>query len=54
MGGSWERLMRSVKNTFYAIMNQQVLNDEQLSTLPTECEDIVNSRPNHESIGGYK
>lgn len=45
MGGSWERLIRSVKTTFSFIFNNQKLKDELLLTLFSEAEYIVNSRP---------
>ncbi|XP_044766545.1 uncharacterized protein LOC123322644 [Coccinella septempunctata] len=45
MGGAWERLVSSVKTTFYVILNNQILKDELLLTLFAECEKIVNSRP---------
>ncbi|XP_078495514.1 uncharacterized protein LOC144750757 [Ciona intestinalis] len=45
MGGAWERMIRSVRRILSALSNEQVMNDEALSTLLTEAEAIVNSRP---------
>ena len=47
MGGVWERLIRSVRNTLTSLINglSNKLNDETLHTLMTEAEMIVNSRP---------
>ena len=45
MGGIWERLIKSVRQIMKALTNQQVLNDETLSTFMTEVERILNSRP---------
>lgn len=46
IGGVWERMMHTVRNTLSAILekNAQQLNDELLRTLMTEVEAIVNSR----------
>ena len=45
MGGVWERLVRSVKEVMTGLMKHQVLTDQQLLTLLTEVEGIINSRP---------
>ncbi|XP_055542695.1 uncharacterized protein LOC129728288 [Wyeomyia smithii] len=45
MGGSWERMVRSVKSAMEAANVGQKLNDEGLLTLAIEAEGIVNSRP---------
>ena len=47
MGGVWERMIRTVRNTLSALLvkNAQQLNDELLRILMTEVEAIVNSRP---------
>ena len=44
-GGSWERLIRSVRKILGAILGQQRLDDEGLQTLLCEVECILNSRP---------
>jgi hypothetical protein len=46
-GGSWERLIRSVRQVLYALLRQQPvkLNDEALGTLFCEVEAILNARP---------
>ncbi|XP_058817850.1 uncharacterized protein LOC131681156 [Topomyia yanbarensis] len=46
MGGSWERLMRSIKVAMAAVNSSgRKLDDEGLLTLIVEAESIVNSRP---------
>lgn len=45
MGGSWERLVKSVKQAFYAIPHTRTLNDQLLRSYLMEVENIVNSRP---------
>ncbi|XP_062706189.1 uncharacterized protein LOC134287695 [Aedes albopictus] len=45
MGGSWERLIGSVKKNLMAILPTRRLSDEVLRNLLTEVENTVNSRP---------
>lgn len=45
MGGSWERMVRSVKNTLYAIQPSRTPSDELLKCYLAEVENTVNSRP---------
>ena len=45
MGGIWERLIRSIRQIMRALTNQQVLNDEALTTFMAEIERILNNRP---------
>ena len=45
MGGIWERMIRSVRKVFNALLKNQSPNDEGLSTLMCEVEAILNSRP---------
>ena len=45
MGGVWERMIRVVRNVLLAITPKQTLYDDDLITLFTEVEAIVNSRP---------
>lgn len=45
MGGSWERLIRSVKTALKAILRERTPTDECLTTLLIEVEHMVNSRP---------
>ena len=45
MGGSWERLIRSVKVALNATMKEHIPKEETLITLLTEVEFIINSRP---------
>ncbi|XP_062713943.1 uncharacterized protein LOC134290763 [Aedes albopictus] len=45
MGGSWERLVRTVKNNLLAICPAQRLTNEILRNLLTEVENTINSRP---------
>lgn len=44
-GGSWERLVQSVKKALYATLREQTPRPETLYSLLVECENIVNSRP---------
>lgn len=45
MGGSWERMVRSVKVALAATLNERHPREEILHTLLLEAEHIVNSRP---------
>ncbi|XP_065074488.1 uncharacterized protein LOC135698436 [Ochlerotatus camptorhynchus] len=45
MGGSWERMVRSVKEAMRALDDGRKLTDEILLTTLSEAEDMVNSRP---------
>ncbi|XP_062705726.1 uncharacterized protein LOC134287612 [Aedes albopictus] len=45
MGGSWERLIRTVKNNLVMVCPSPRPSDEILRNLLTEVESIVNSRP---------
>ncbi|XP_055918535.1 uncharacterized protein LOC129950632 [Eupeodes corollae] len=45
MGGSWERLVRSIKKTLYQIMPSRNPTDELLHSMLLEVERVVNSRP---------
>ncbi|UYV73090.1 hypothetical protein LAZ67_10001791, partial [Cordylochernes scorpioides] len=45
MGGSWERLVRSVKTAISVILRSCFPKDEELLTLMLESEAVVNSRP---------
>ena len=45
MGGIWERMVKTVKRVFCAIVGCNTLSDEVLSTLLCEVENMVNSRP---------
>ena len=44
-GGSWERLVRSVKTTLFNIIPERNPTDEMLQNLFAEIETIVNTRP---------
>ena len=45
MSGVWERLVRTVKRSLKAILTNDPINEEVLSTVFTEAERIANSRP---------
>lgn len=45
MGGSWERLIRTVKNNMMAVCTTKKPSDEVLRNTLTEIENVVNSRP---------
>lgn len=44
-GGVWERCIRSIRRILNALLNEQVLDDEGLSSLMCEVESILNNRP---------
>jgi len=45
MGGTWERLVQSIKKSLYAVLQTHTPRDEVLLTLLAEAENMVNSRP---------
>ncbi|XP_044755103.1 uncharacterized protein LOC123314055 [Coccinella septempunctata] len=45
MGGSWERLVKSIKITLSIILKDKSPQEEVLQTLLIEAESLVNSRP---------
>ena len=45
MGGSWERLIRSIRRILPAILQTQLTSDDVLTTVMAEAESILNSRP---------
>ena len=45
MGGVWERMIRSARRVLKALINEQLVTDETLSTVMAEVEKIVNDRP---------
>jgi transposase InsO family protein len=44
-GGSWERLVRTVKNALHYTLRERAPPEEIFVTLLAECEHVVNSRP---------
>ncbi|VDI24874.1 Hypothetical predicted protein [Mytilus galloprovincialis] len=44
-GGAWERMIRSTRNIFKALINQQLLSDEQFLTFMADTERFMNDRP---------
>ena len=44
-GGPWERCIRTVRKVLNALVREQVLDDEGLSTFMCEAESIINNRP---------
>ena len=44
-GGAWERMIRSTRKVLRALMKEQVVCDEVLSTVMAEAMNILNSRP---------
>lgn len=45
MGGSWERLVRSIKVAMRSLPQERKLDDDALHTMAVEAEAIVNTRP---------
>ncbi|KRY17347.1 hypothetical protein T12_7757, partial [Trichinella patagoniensis] len=45
MGGYWERLIRSVKESLRKVLGQALLDDEELRTILCEVEACLNARP---------
>ena len=45
MGGCWERLIASVKRALRVVLGNQLVTDEVLTTVLTEVEFMLNSRP---------
>ena len=45
MGGSWKRMIRSVRQILKALLKEQIVGDEVLSTIVAEVTNILNSRP---------
>jgi len=44
-GGVWERCITTVRKVLNALLHEQTLDDEGISTLMCEVESIINSRP---------
>ena len=44
-GGAWERCIRTVRKVMQALLREQQLDEEALSTLMCEVEAVVNGRP---------
>ena len=45
MGGAWERMIRTSRKVLLAVTPKATLTDNDLHTLLTEVESIVNSQP---------
>ncbi|XP_063829264.1 uncharacterized protein LOC135078664 [Ostrinia nubilalis] len=45
MGGTWERLVRSVKRGLAVVLKERAPREEVLATLLAEVEQVVNARP---------
>jgi hypothetical protein len=46
-GGAWERMVRTVKSSFYHVMKARAPKDEVFRSAVIEVENTVNSRPLH-------
>lgn len=44
-GGWWERLIRILKDLLKRVLGQARLNYEEMTTVLTDCERVINSRP---------
>jgi len=45
MSGVWDRMIRSVQQILKALLKEQLVSDEVLSTVMVETVNILNSRP---------
>ena len=45
MGGSWERMVKSVKTALRVTLKERAPKEDDLLTFMTEAENLVNSRP---------
>ena len=45
MGRVWERQIWTIRKVLGAVLGQQILNDDSLSTLMCQVEAIINIRP---------
>ena len=45
MGGAWERMIKSVRQTLRALLKEQIVGHEVLITVMAEAANILNSRP---------
>ena len=45
MGGSWERMIRTVRKVLNHLLQEQAVSDEVLTTIMAEAANILNSRP---------
>ena len=45
MGGVWERAIRTTRKVLKALLKQQTIDDEGLTTLMCEVEAVINGRP---------
>lgn len=44
-GGTWERLIRSIRKVLNSTVREQLMDEENLHTVLCEAESIINSRP---------
>lgn len=44
-GGYWERLVRSIKSPIKKVIGRSTLRYDEMSTLLTEVEAVINARP---------
>ena len=44
-GGVWERCIRTTRKILQALLREQIIDDERLTTLLREVESIMNGRP---------
>ena len=54
MGGAWERLVASVKRALRAVLGNQCVTDDVLTTVLVEVEHMLNSRPLTYVSGGER
>ncbi|KRZ81129.1 hypothetical protein T08_6443 [Trichinella sp. T8] len=45
MGGYWERLIRSIKNSLHKVLQRALVDEEGLSTILCDIEARINARP---------
>ena len=51
-GGYWERLVRSIKSPIKKVIGRSAVSHDEMCTLLTEVEAVINARPLRKGGGG--